>query len=115
MNKVDRRPAHLADMLLAARDVVEVMAGCRFVEYERDKLNRYAIERLMMIIGEASKRLDDEFKADNPQIAWVKMKGMRNVLAHEYGEIVNEKVYFGATVEVPLLIAELEKLLPDPL
>ena len=38
----------------------------------------------IQIIGEAVNQLADDIKADNPQIPWILIKGMRNRLIHEY-------------------------------
>ena len=43
-----------------------------------------AIIRSLEIIGEASAKLDDEFKAKYPHVEWKKMAGTRNRLIHDY-------------------------------
>ena len=43
-----------------------------------------AIIRSLEIIGEASTKLNDEFKAKYPHIEWKKMAGTRNRLIHDY-------------------------------
>jgi uncharacterized protein with HEPN domain len=42
-----------------------------------------AIVRSLEIIGEASKKLDDGFKAKYPHVEWKKMAGTRNWLIHD--------------------------------
>ncbi|MFP4499824.1 MAG: HepT-like ribonuclease domain-containing protein [Candidatus Hydrogenedentota bacterium] len=39
--------------------------------------------------------------------------GQRNVLTHEYGEILHEAIWAVATRRAPELIAALRKLLPE--
>ncbi len=39
--------------------------------------------------------------------------GLRNAIAHEYGEIDYERIYSIATKGVPKLISALEKILKD--
>ena len=46
-------------------------------------LNR-AVIRSLEIIGEARKKLDDEFKNQYPHIEWKKMAGTRDKLIHDY-------------------------------
>ena len=46
-------------------------------------LNR-AVIRSLEIIGEATKKLDDEFKNQYPHIEWKKMAGTRDKLIHDY-------------------------------
>lgn len=38
---------------------------------------------------------------------------MRNILAHEYGEVKMDKVYLAATISIPALLESLEPLLPE--
>ena len=43
-----------------------------------------AVVRSIEIIGEASKKLDNEFKSNNNHIEWKKITGTRDKLIHEY-------------------------------
>lgn len=43
-----------------------------------------AIVRSLEIIGEATKKLDDEFKSINNHIEWKKIAGTRDKLIHDY-------------------------------
>jgi len=47
-----------------------------------------------------------------PEIPWQQIIGLRNILAHEYGEIKVERIYTAATVNVPELLKLLDKLIP---
>ena len=49
-----------------------------------DKVLMRALERSIEIIGEASKKIDDEFKSFYPHIEWKKMAGTRDHLIHNY-------------------------------
>lgn len=69
---------------------------CRIKEVatttSRDDLptNEPAQEQLffnLMILGEASNRLSEEFRAAHADIPWSKIIGMRNVLIHDYTDI----------------------------
>lgn len=43
-----------------------------------------AIIRSLEIIGEASKKLEEEFKSDHPEIEWKKMARTRDRVIHNY-------------------------------
>jgi len=43
-----------------------------------------ALVRSLEIIGEAAKKLDEEFKAKYPHVEWKKMAGTRDRLIHDY-------------------------------
>lgn len=105
--------AYLWDMLDAARKVSARVAGKRFFDLQQDETLRLAIERLMEIIGEASKRVSTSFKEQHPEIPWKRIASQRDVLIHEYNDIVIENIWVVATAYVPRLIAALEPLIPQ--
>jgi uncharacterized protein with HEPN domain len=49
-----------------------------------DKVLVKAMERSIEIIGEATKKVDEEFKSQYPHIEWRKMAGTRDHLIHHY-------------------------------
>lgn len=69
-------------------------------EYHRDysvfcsnPTYRNAVALCLMQIGELTTKLSEEFKATHTQIPWRAIRGMRNVVAHEYGKIDVETVW----------------------
>lgn len=112
MRPSEREAGYLWDMLDSARTVQGFAAGLRFEEFLHDRKLQLAIERSVEIIGEASRRISDEFKHAHPEIPWGRILAQRNVLAHEYGEIRQERMWDVATVHVPALIPQLEPLIP---
>ena len=101
----------LWDMHNAAREIVELTQGFSYQQFESQKSLRYAVERLIMIIGEAAKRVSDDFKKSHPEIPWKAMIGQRNVLAHEYGEILLERIWSVIFMRIPELMRLLEPLI----
>jgi len=112
MRPSEREAGYLWDMLDSARTVQGFVAGLRFEEFLHDRKLQLAIERSVEIIGEASRRISDEFKQAHPEIPWGRILAQRNVLAHEYGEIKQERMWDVATIHVPALIPQLEALIP---
>ena len=49
-----------------------------------DRKTQDAVIRNLEVIGEASRNLSDELKAQSNEIEWTKIIGFRNILAHEY-------------------------------
>lgn len=103
--------AYIWDMLEAAKEARDFTIGITFEAYTRDRLRQLAVERTVEIVGEASRRVSDQFQAAHPHIAWRQIRAQRHVLAHEYGEIDPEKMWRVATVHVVSLIAQLESIL----
>jgi len=111
---LDRDKAYLWDMLDAAKTVREFTSGVTINQYMQDRKLQLAVERAIEIIGEAARRISDEFKTTHPAIPWKGIVGQRNVIAHEYGEIKQERMWSIATSRIPELIALLEPLIPTP-
>jgi uncharacterized protein with HEPN domain len=106
--------ARLWDMLTYAREIRQRMAGLTFKDYMADSDRRMATERRLEIIGEAARNVSRAFQDAHLEIPWRQMIGLRNVLAHEYGEIRNEMIFRIATNQIPALISVLEPLIPPP-
>lgn len=104
--------ACLWDMLEAARNVVAFTSGIGFEQYRIDPMRQRAVERVVEIIGEAARKVSQEFQQAHPEIPWKKIMAQRHVLAHEYGEIRQDRLWSVATTHVPELIGLLEPLLP---
>lgn len=49
-----------------------------------DNVLSRAIVRSLEIIGEAARKVDDEFKSAYPHVEWKKMAGTRDRLIHDY-------------------------------
>jgi len=104
--------AFLWDMLDAARALRSFVASRSYRDYAQDRMLRGAVERHLEIIGEAAKRVSETFREDHLEIPWRRIIGLRNVLAHEYGEIKHDKMWIVATDGIPDLIDTLESLVP---
>lgn len=63
------------------------------------------------IIGEASLRIDEDFRLENPQIEWRKLRGFRNRIVHDYFGIDYEIVWTILTQDLEELVFQLDKLL----
>jgi uncharacterized protein with HEPN domain len=114
MQANERDAAYIWDMLKAAQDIQEFMSGVKFEQFNKDRKLQYAIERCVEIVGEAARRTSEELKKNNPEIPWSRIIAQRNVLAHEYDDVKQERMWLIATVHIPALIPELEALLPPP-
>jgi len=112
MRPDERDAAYLWDMLEAAKNVRDFTSSVNFYHYQNDKKLKLAVERSLEIIGEAAARVSNGFRDAHPEISWKGIKGQRNVLIHEYGEIKHERIWIVATERIPELIKELEKLIP---
>ena len=112
MRAEERDIAYLWDMRKAAREILEFTQGATYDRFVSQKTLHYAVERLLMVIGEAARKVSDAFKDAHPEIPWAGIIGQRNVLAHEYGEILLERIWRAVTERIPELIRLLDPLIP---
>lgn len=112
MRPEGRDPAYLWDMLEAARRIQQYTAGLTLDRYLKEDMVQSATERQLEILGEAARRVSEPFKQAHPEIPWRQIVAQRNVLAHEYGEIVPALVWKAVVTYIPRLIAQLEPLIP---
>ncbi|MBN1667921.1 MAG: DUF86 domain-containing protein [Anaerolineales bacterium] len=111
---VSRRDlSYIWDMRSAAQEILEFMQGVSLAEFERNNQLRYAVERQLMVIGEAARHVSDAFQEQHPEIPWLQIIGQRNVLAHDYGEILVERVWLTATKSLPELLIGLDQIIPN--
>jgi uncharacterized protein with HEPN domain len=108
----DRDPAYLWDMLEAAQTLRELAAGLSVATYLADRKTQLAVERAIEILGEAARRVSPTVQQAHPEIPWAGIIAQRNVIAHEYGEIKQERLWAVATVHVEDLIPKLRLLVP---
>ena len=113
MNPADRDLGYVWDMHEAACQVSEFARDKSYEDYCRNRMLRPAVERLLEIAGQAAKEVSQEFRERYPDVSWVKIVGLRNVLAHEYGEVKDEKVYLVATRDILPLIDQLKHILKE--
>lgn len=107
-----KTPKLLEDIRDAAAFIREAVAGKSLADYQTDRLLRQAIERNFEIIGEAMNRL----ALSDAQVASRISKhrriiDFRNVLIHGYDLIDHRIVWSTIDEEVPVLLAEVERLL----
>jgi len=73
-----------------------------------------AVLRRFEIIGEAASRLAPETQAKFPNLPFRSMKGMRNIIAHDYGDVDVEQVWNTATTHLGELIETLSRHFRGP-
>ncbi|MBI4339910.1 MAG: DUF86 domain-containing protein [Chloroflexi bacterium] len=70
-----------------------------------------AVIRNVAVIGEATRAVPDYFQALHPEVPWASMRGMRNILIHEYFDTDLEVLWSTVRDDVPPLIPILQALI----
>lgn len=74
----------LLDIARAAHLVTDFKKGMDKETFLKDIKTQSAILHQLMVIGEAVKRLSQDFRTHYPEIPWELMAGMRDKLIHGY-------------------------------
>ena len=69
--------------------------------FTEDFVARNAISMCILQIGELVGKLSEDFKAENNAMPWREIKAMRNIAAHNYGEIDIDILWETATCDIP--------------
>lgn len=77
-----------------------------------DHLIQDAVIRNLEVIGEAAKRVPEEFKKAHSEIPWRGMTALRNVLIHGYEGVDLQKVWQVIEKELPPLEKAIKSYLP---
>jgi uncharacterized protein with HEPN domain len=75
-------------MLEAAEKVVRYMHGMVDLDtFATNEIPIDAVIRNLQIIGEAARHIPDEVQTKYPDVDWTGMRGMRNIVVHNYGAV----------------------------
>lgn len=113
MRPDDQDMARLWDMLDAAQAILDFVHGMSFGDFLDDRRTRNAVERNLEIIGEAARGVSPELRVSQPDIPWTSIIGLRNIIAHEYGELLHDRIWEIGVRRLPSLVEHLRRLGAD--
>jgi uncharacterized protein with HEPN domain len=79
--------ASVWDMVQAIRYIQTFTKDLSFEEYLDDVRTMSAVERQFEILGEAARRISEEFRQTHLAIDWQRIVGLRNIVIHRYDEV----------------------------
>jgi uncharacterized protein with HEPN domain len=106
----DKTRKYLFDILEAVNSIENYILNIDFIQYEKNKMVRRAVEREFEIIGEAMNALlkaDDSIQITSAE----RIIGMRNRVIHGYDKIDNGLVWGTIKKHLPILKEEVSELL----
>lgn len=103
---------YLLDIYDAGQLAVEFSAGMAYNTFIEDLKTQAAVIQKIQIMGEAVKRLSEEFKQAHPDVPWREIAGMRDKLIHDYHMVDLERVWLTLNEHIPRLLERLSPLLP---
>tara|TARA_R100000988_G_scaffold29491_1_gene15100 strand:- start:617 stop:964 length:348 start_codon:yes stop_codon:yes gene_type:complete len=91
-------------------DILEEVSKEEFLQNTKSKL---AAERCFEVIGEATKKIDRDFRDKFSKIPWSNMAAFRDVIIHDYDRLVAEVIWDTFHTEIPKLKTDLLNILED--
>lgn len=104
--------AAISDIVHAANIIVDITGNSSEEAFEYDYIVSSSVLYQLVVIGEATKRLSQEFRDQNPDIPWRDMARLRDFVVHVYDQVDLNRIWQTAVEHVPPLIPRLEPLLP---
>ena len=102
---------YVRHILIEADYLIGRSAGLSFDAFAADETLRRAFVRSLEIIGEAAKKVPEDFRAAHPAVEWRAMAGMRDRLIHDYFGIDLELVWDVVQTRIPELRSHLLAIL----
>jgi uncharacterized protein with HEPN domain len=98
-------------MLDAANEALDFIQGKTRSELDKDRMLVLSLVKELEIIGEAASKVSPDIRSQHTAIPWQDISGMRNRLIHVYFDVDLDTVWSTVTRDLPLLKAELEKII----
>jgi len=112
MPETNRDLASLWDMAQAIVNINEVITDTNREQFLANWREQSIIERQLEILGEAARRISEDFQQEHSDIDWRKIIGLRNVIAHQYDRIEPDLIWAIITSDLLGLEQKIQHLLP---
>ena len=98
-----QRLAHIRDYCLEIQKTID-RYGKSFEIFDGDPDYQRSVSFCILQIGELSGKLSDQYRLETTkQIQWEPIKAMRNLVAHNYGNMSREIIWETAVTDIPVL------------
>ncbi len=102
---------YLRHILVEADYLIDRSADLSYDTFASDETLRRAFVRSLEIVGEAAKKVPEDFRAQHPVVEWRAMAGMRDRLIHDYFGVDFELVWDVVRRHVPALRTQIAAIL----
>ena len=104
---------YLRHILDAIALIEEYTAGLDEAAFSRNTLARDGVIRQLEIMGEATKRLSQALRAQNPDVPWQVVAGMRDKLIHDYMGVEEQTVWLTVKMSLPPFKSHIQRILSE--
>ncbi|HEY9700815.1 MAG TPA: DUF86 domain-containing protein [Allocoleopsis sp.] len=109
---MNRDSASILDAYRFAQLILQFTSGMNKNDFLSDIKTQAAVIYEITLLGEAFKRLSQDFRSQYPEIPYSQIIGMRNKLTHDYDGIDLDIVWKAVNKDIPELLLLIEPLLP---
>lgn len=105
------------ELLQHIKDMVDFLyenySSLTLKELAGDFEKRKTTERCLEIIGEATKKIPQEFRKKHHDIEWRQMAGMRDILIHDYDNVDYDILWSVLNSKIPILKTKIDELIKN--
>lgn len=98
-------------MIYALDGIEAATAGKSLEDFREDWLLKHGVQRGIEIISEAARHIPDELLQAAPGVPWKQVRGIGNVLRHEYHKIADPIIWAVVTDSLPPLRIGVQRML----
>ena len=103
----------IADIVDCIVKIERYTKGYTFERFQGDEKTIDSVLRNLEIIGEAARHLPEEIRAQYPDIPWVEMLTMRNIVIHEYHGVNLRIIWQTVKEDLPPLVPRMKQILKE--
>ena len=104
---------HLNDIVESTEKIQRYVEKLSYEQFCESEMVVDAVLRNLEVIGEASACVPEEMQKKYPAVPWRLMKGMRNILIHEYFAVDLEIVWKTIQESLPKLLVAVRKAISE--
>ena len=109
----NKNKIYLQNILDSINDIENFIVNYNEITFIEDKKTFSACIRMLEIIGEATKRIDNDLKNSHPEIEWRKVSGLRDVLIHDYEGVDLGALWQIIQINLPILKNQIQNIITN--
>jgi uncharacterized protein with HEPN domain len=95
------------DIIDALQVIASYVDGITYDQWTNDRKTIDAVLRKIEIIGEAAIHIPEDIQSRYPDIPWAQMRGIMNLLIHEYFGVDTDIIWQTITDDLPDLLKKI--------
>ena len=97
------------------KEAIELAEDRSRADLDLDRMFELAMVRLLEVLGEAARRVPEEFRARYPDVPWRQTTDLRNVLIHDYDTVDFDQLWRIIQEHLPPLLQQLQGIIDENL